>query len=122
MKDINLKLDQNPITMDITTLDGFKKINQQLKNLLLLKNHDDKYQDDIGPGIYNQIGEEMSPSNISMVRAKVIELFDNYVSNVDIVDIDTKFSFKQRSYMITVSYALKNTVEIRTFETSIRGI
>jgi hypothetical protein len=121
-KDIDLTLNKNYITDNINQLTGAKKYNQQLKNLMLLMENDFKYDADISLNIYNQIGENFSPVVINLMKQKITELIDIYMSEIELVDVIIKFNFEQQFYKINIQYSIVNTIDVIELTTTVRKI
>jgi phage baseplate assembly protein W len=110
--DLNMDLETNPLTKDITNVTGIDAVKQSLKNLLRFKRYEKPFHPEIESGIMDLLFEQASPIIALQIKRKITELIQAYEKRVRATNINIIDLMDQNAYRIDIEFQVENRVEV----------
>lgn len=110
--DLNMDLETNPLTKDITNVTGVDAVKQSLKNLLRFKRYEKPFHPEIESGIMDLLFEQASPIIALQMKRKITELIQAYEKRVRATNINIIDLMDQNAYRIDIEFQVENRVEV----------
>lgn len=112
MKDLNIKFNANAIDGSLTTLSGRNVIIQSISNIIRTMTTERIYKPEIGSGIMNLLGENMSAVNASLIVEQIKQTIALYEPRAEIIDITYKLDAEKQTYKLKITYNIMNETDI----------
>jgi phage baseplate assembly protein W len=110
--DLNMDLETNPLTKDITNVTGVDAVKQSLRNLLRFKRYEKPFHPEIESGIMDLLFEQASPIIALQMKRKITELIQAYEKRVRATNINIIDLMDQNAYRIDIEFQVENRVEV----------
>ena len=110
--DLNMDLETNPLTKDITNVTGVNAVKQSLRNLLRFKRYEKPFHPEIESGIMDLLFEQASPIIALQMKRKITELIQAYEKRVRATNINIIDLMDQNAYRIDIEFQVENRVEV----------
>lgn len=110
--DLNMDLETNPLTKDITNVTGVDAVKQSLRNLLRFKRYEKPFHPEIESGIMDLLFEQASPIIALQMKRKITELIQTYEKRVRATNINIIDLMDQNAYRIDIEFQVENRVEV----------
>ena len=107
-RDINLNLNLNPITNDITTLTDVGAVKRSVKNLLRTQHYDRPFHPEIGSAIQHLLFEDFGPITANRLRRTIEETLANFEDRVTVTSIECEPIENRNDYNIVIAFFMKN--------------
>ena len=109
--DINLNLNLNPITNDITILTDVGAVKRSVKNLLRTQHYERPFHPEIGSAIQHLLFEDFGPITANRLRRTIEETLANFEDRVTVTSIDV--DERDKDYNVVIAFFMKNNPSVQ---------
>ena len=105
--DIDLKMQLNPVTKDITVKKDISAINQSLKNNLLTNFFDRPFKPNFGGNLYKVLFEPADPISLINMSKEIEDILKSSEPRIIVLDVNVESDFNdENNIIITIVYTL----------------
>lgn len=105
--DIDLKLNLNPVTKDITRKKDISALNQSLRNLLLTNFFDRKFNPQFGGNLYKNLFEPADPISLINMSKDIRDILERNEKRIIVLDVSVENDVRdENNIIITIVYTL----------------
>ena len=122
-RDIDLNLNQNPITNDVTSVSDFNAVKRSIKNLLHTNHYDRPFHPEIGSAIQHLLFEDYGPITAQRMKRAVEEVLGNFEPRIRITRVDCNPLPDVNDYSIIIHFYVNNLpAELQTLQTVLETV
>lgn len=108
-KDLDLMFTAHPVTGDIARKYDENAIKQAVKNLILTKNYERPFHNEIGSQVSALLFENATPMTKALLKKTITDVINNFEPRVDLIDVGVQFLEDNNSVGIEILFKIKNT-------------
>ena len=109
--DINLNLNLNPITNDVTTITDVDAVKRSVINLLNTQHYERPFHPEIGSAIQHLLFEDFGPITANRLRRAIEEVLANHEDRITVTSIDV--DQRLNDYYIVIAFVVKNNPSVQ---------
>jgi len=106
--DIDYTFTRKPVVGDVALSYDQQAVIRSIRNLLLTKKYDKKFNPDIGTNINALLFEMVSPITASALTSEIKSIIENYERRAKIRDVVVEALPDKNAYNITLSFYIEN--------------
>ena len=107
-RDIDLNLNQNPITNDVTSVTDVNAVKRSINNLLNTNHYDRPFHPEIGSAIQHLLFEDYGPITANRMQRAIEETLANFEDRVTVTSIECEPIENRNDYNIVIAFFMKN--------------
>ena len=122
-RDIDLNLNQNPITNDVTYVSDFNAVQRSMKNLLHTNHYDRPFHPEIGSAIQHLLFEDYGPITANRMKRAIEEVLGNFEPRARITQVDCNPMEDGNDYDIIIHFYVENMpAELQQLQTVLETV
>ena len=122
-RDINLNLNQNPITNDVTSVTDVNAVKRSIKNLLNTQHYERPFHPEIGSAIQHLLFEDYGPITAQRLKRAIEECIGNFEPRARITKVDCQPLVDANDYNITIHFYIENLpAELQEIQTVLETV
>ena len=122
-RDIDLNLNQNPITNDVTSVTDVNAVKRSINNLLHTNHYDRPFHPEIGSAIQHLLFEDYGPITANRMQRAIEEVIGNFEPRARITSVDCTPMPDQNDYNIIIHFYIENLpAEVHELQTVLETV
>ncbi len=122
-RDIDLNLNQNPITNDVTTVTDINAVKRSIKNLLATQHYERPFHPEIGSAISQLLFEPYGPITANRLKRTVEETIANFEPRANVTQVDCNPLEDTNDYSVIIHFYVENiTAELQSMQTVLEQV
>ena len=115
-KDFYTNLDAHPVRKDLFVLEDADSVKNSIKNLVFTNFGERFFKPDLGCGINRVLFENIVPETSAIIQNKINTTIRNYETRVDYLNVNVGAIPDDHSFVVTITFSLKNNPNLQTFK------
>ena len=107
-KDLNIDIQQNSATKDITEITDVEAVKRSVRNLINLNHYEKPFHPEIGSNLRAMLFELITPQMNHVISKQIELLIKNYEPRARLVQVLTKPKFDENGYACQISFYVQN--------------
>ena len=117
-RDIDLNLNQNPITNDVTSVTDINAVKRSIRNLLATQHYERPFHPEIGSNIQNLLFQHFGPITGNQLSRAIEEMIENFEPRARVETVECYPISDTNSYDVRVYFYVENLpAELQEFQT-----
>ena len=122
-RDIDLNLNQNPITNDVTTVTDINAVKRSIKNLLATQHYERPFHPEIGSAIQQLLFDPYGPITANRIKRTIEETLNQQEYRARVTNIDVNPLEDTNDYSVTIHFYVENvTTELQSMQTVLEQV
>lgn len=116
-RDIDLTFNAHPVTGDVSVRSGVRSVMQSLREIVLTSQRDWEFDRGLGVGIYDMLGENLSPLDTIRIKDIIEEQIGIHEPRVELESVNVGMSTTEPNTLrIQIMFYLVNQPDINTLD------
>ena len=122
-RDIDLNLNQNPITNDVTSVTDINAVKRSIKNLLNTQHYERPFHPEIGSAISQLLFDPYGPITANRLKRTVEETIANFEPRARVTKVDCNPLEDTNDYSVIIHFYVENiTTELQSMQTVLEQV
>ena len=122
-RDIDLNLNENPITNDVTSVTDVNAVKRSMNNLLNTNHYDRPFHPEIGSAIQHLLFEDYGPITAIRIKRAIEEVIGNFEPRARITQVDCQPLPDANDYNIIIHFYVENLpAELQELQTVLETV
>ena len=122
-RDIDLNLNQNPITNDVTSVTDINAVKRSIKNLLNTQHYERPFHPEIGSAISQLLFDPYGPITANRLKRTVEETIANFEPRARVTNVECNPLEDTNDYSVIIHFYVENvTTELQSMQTVLEQV